>query len=469
MITSISIGYIKSFAKPQSIELARPNGERGSGYNVIVGQNNTGKSTLITMTRLLLSNDDRITIGQEARREPQKPVLEITWQNETTEEQVWINNNVEGAIFQKSGNRHKLRGKTRFVPSRRPFGSDYNVSPLRVSEYEANELSARLSNPAYFDGYLATSIATLFGEESSKAAFLKALAAVDPSTAKFSTDNIGGRNVLLYTGPSKLPHVVSDTGDGITNLVRIIYSLVTSEPGSCIIIDEPELSLHPQLQRNLFKVLLDYSQDRQVVCVTHSPHFVGWREISGPAKLFRVSIDEAGESRIASPTSSSFNAVNAHSDVMSRKYYDSVCKELFFADRAVLLEGSEDVHYIENFLEATNQAPLPIMGYGCGGASVIRPWMRLCVDLGIKCAAIFDGDRKSEYEAAVNEFAAKSDCAQPFLLFKDDIRDKYERAPSGAETSTIAKEGVFRRDGAIHLTRRDEFQTLVEQVRAYLI
>lgn len=273
--------------------------------------------------------------------------------------------------------------------------------------------------------------------------------------------------MLLYKGPSNRAHVISDTGDGITNLIRIVYALVTSEPGDALVIDEPELSLHPQLQRNLYGLLLNSSADRQILVVTHSPHFIGRQEVSGASRLFRVSIGNDGNSRINSPSKGSFNAVKAHSNVMSRKYYDSVCKELFFSDRAVLLEGSKDVHYIGNFLEATRQDALPIMGYGCGGANVIRPWIRLCVELGIRCVAIFDGDVQVEFCRAVAEFSEQN-TVRSFLLFKDDIRDKYKRSDSGTETSQLLKEGVFGRDGVIHAKNQIAFQQLLDDVRAFL-
>jgi energy-coupling factor transporter ATP-binding protein EcfA2 len=451
-----------------TITLSRPNGEVGSGYNVIVGENNTGKSTVVTTARYLLSQDASVTIGKEARHAPEKPIIEIVWEDSEGPEHIAIDPNVDGAIFQKTGNRSRAQGKFRFVPSRRPFGSEYNTQGLSATDYESNEFINRLANQSYFDGQLASTVASFFTNPQNKSLFLEKLKAVDPHSTQFSTDNVATKNVLLYQGPSKRTHVISDTGDGITNLIRIIYSLVTSEPGNCIVVDEPELSLHPQLQRNLYKLLLSYSTDRQIVVVAHSPHYVGWKEISGPSRLFRVFIGSDGNSQIVSPSHASFNAVKAHSNVMSRKYYDSLCKELFFSDRVVLLEGSEDVHYIENFLDATGQPPLPIMGYGCGGASVIRPWMRLCVDLGIRCAAIFDGDKKVEFDHAVAEFSEKPDMAHSFLLFKDDIRDKYQRTVSGAETNEVHREGVFRRDGVIHPENRANFEELVRQVRAFL-
>jgi predicted ATP-dependent endonuclease of OLD family len=468
VISSIRFGYFKSFSAPQTIDLSRPNGRIGSGYNVIVGQNNSGKSTIMTAARYLLSQDGSVTIGQEARHEPNKPTIEVVWQDDGGSETIAIDPNVDGAIFQKTGGRDRAYGKFRFVPSRRPFGSEYGTHNLSATDYETNEFTNRLSNQSYFDAQLATTIAGFFTRPENKSLFIEKLNAVDPRSTQFSTDNVASKNVLLYKGPSKRTHVISDTGDGITNLIRIIYALVTSDAGQSLVIDEPELSLHPQLQRNLYQLLLSYSHNRQIVVVTHSPHFVDWKDVSAEAKLFRVFIGSDGNSRIASSSHASFNAVKAHANVMSRKFYDSVCKELFFSDRVVLVEGSDDVHYIENYLETMNCPPLPIMGYGCGGASVIRPWMRLCVDLGIRCAAIFDGDKKSEYEAAVHEFSAKTRMACAFLLFKEDIRDKHERDKSGSETDKVLKDGVFKRNGTIHPEDHYQFIALVNRVRSFL-
>ena len=43
MLESIRIGQIRSYFETQQLSFALPNGARGSGYNVLVGKNNTGK------------------------------------------------------------------------------------------------------------------------------------------------------------------------------------------------------------------------------------------------------------------------------------------------------------------------------------------------------------------------------------------------------------------------------------------
>lgn len=44
---------------------------------------------------------------------------------------------------------------------------------------------------------------------------------------------------------------------------------------SVIIIDEPELSLHPKMQRNLVKMYENIGENNQIIMATHSPHIIG--------------------------------------------------------------------------------------------------------------------------------------------------------------------------------------------------
>lgn len=163
VISSIRFGYIKSFSVPQNVLLSIPDGKLGSGYNVIVGANNSGKSTLVTAVRNLLSQGESVTIGQEARHSGESPIADVLWEDSEGTERIAINPNLDGAIFQKSGNRQRIQKKFRFVPSRRPFGSEYNTHGIMTAvDYEQNEFVNRLSNQSYFDGQLATSIASFF-------------------------------------------------------------------------------------------------------------------------------------------------------------------------------------------------------------------------------------------------------------------------------------------------------------------
>ncbi len=65
------------------------------------------------------------------------------------------------------------------------------------------------------------------------------------------------------------------TGLGSGQILSIITQIFWSEPESVIMIEEPEISLHPQNQVLLHELFADaISQGKQIVCSTHSPFFV---------------------------------------------------------------------------------------------------------------------------------------------------------------------------------------------------
>ena len=244
---------------------------------------------------------------------------------------------------------------------------------------------------------------------------------------------------------------------------------MTADEGSCLLIDEPELSLHPELQRNLCQLMLEFSRTHQLLVATHSPYFVDWSLLSKTGSLTKVVLNADGdfEMRSVSRATMADVARAAHNNVTSRKNFDVVAKELFFSDEALLVEGSDDVNYLGNFLATKGWEPLPLVGYGCGGAELIRPWMRLCKELGIRCAALFDGDKSREFGEAIAEFADDFSLAS-FLLFRSDIRDKYQRDVSGKETNDLAQEGVFCRDGQIHPEAESPITLLITSIRIFL-
>jgi predicted ATPase len=59
---------------------------------------------------------------------------------------------------------------------------------------------------------------------------------------------------------------------GSQNALTIITQLFWSRPGSVLLIEEPELSLHPHAQFQLFRIIgRGIKEGRQVICSTHTP------------------------------------------------------------------------------------------------------------------------------------------------------------------------------------------------------
>ena len=69
-----------------------------------------------------------------------------------------------------------------------------------------------------------------------------------------------------------------DLGDGINTLIVLLYQLFMAEPGSWIFIEEPELNLHPGLQRLFLQTILEndalQSRNLRIFFTTHSNHLL---------------------------------------------------------------------------------------------------------------------------------------------------------------------------------------------------
>ena len=66
-------------------------------------------------------------------------------------------------------------------------------------------------------------------------------------------------------------------GFGSNALVHLLFEVVRTVPGAMVLIEEPEIHLHPKAQADLASVLVEEakSNDKQIVMTTHSEHVAG--------------------------------------------------------------------------------------------------------------------------------------------------------------------------------------------------
>lgn len=76
--------------------------------------------------------------------------------------------------------------------------------------------------------------------------------------------------VMSYAVPEGIP--VIDDGSGTNQLVRLLLTLAIAPENSTIIVEEPEIHLHPNAQRKLCSILLEEaeSHNKQLLITTHS-------------------------------------------------------------------------------------------------------------------------------------------------------------------------------------------------------
>ena len=66
-------------------------------------------------------------------------------------------------------------------------------------------------------------------------------------------------------------------GFGTNSLIMLLLQLVSAEKGATVMIEEPEIHLHPKAQAELASVLTEVAleEDKQVIMTTHSEHITG--------------------------------------------------------------------------------------------------------------------------------------------------------------------------------------------------
>ena len=88
---------------------------------------------------------------------------------------------------------------------------------------------------------------------------------VPPQSAKPVSESIAGDFNL------------SAEGFGTNALVHLLFEVVRTAQGATVLIEEPEIHLHPKAQADLASVLADEAKsgDKQMIITTHSEHVVG--------------------------------------------------------------------------------------------------------------------------------------------------------------------------------------------------
>lgn len=67
---------------------------------------------------------------------------------------------------------------------------------------------------------------------------------------------------------------VTDLGTGVSQVLPILVLLNSSPPGSVVVIEQPEVHLHPAMQSRIGDVLLRHANDKSLIVETHSDYLM---------------------------------------------------------------------------------------------------------------------------------------------------------------------------------------------------
>jgi len=440
-VASVAIEGFRGFREEARLELAQPTGDAGSGLTLVVGANNTGKSTVWesfdAVARRLKDDlsfsenrrNRRSSLGIRIRLElADGRCYETASQNRDTSETegVWLYGAEPAALELVS------------VPSRRQFqprfSKNWNVE--RDWMINGQEFVRHRRTDDAFTGRLFD----LHNNPAKKAEFDKLMAEVIGQPFRWSID-LGEESYYLkvVTGDD-LSHSSEGLGDGIISLLYVLNALFDSTPQTLLTLDEPELSLHPQLARRLGQVIARFASNRQIVVFTHSPHLLSWDDVSLGATIART-FKVAGDSRIAQAPREVLDALSKARGGWKNPHVLGIdaTSALFLDDEVIVVEGQEDAGLLATVFEQAQVSPRgTVFGWGAGGGDGNpRRIVALLHGLGYtKVVTLLDADKANEAAAIQQLFPHYFATTIP----ANDIRDK---EVDGA----IVKSGLLTADG----------------------
>lgn len=253
----------------------------------------------------------------------------------------------------------------------------------------------------------------------------------------------------------------SNLGMGVQASISIAilkaYSELNLANKSPIFIDEPELFLHPQAQRNFYKILRELSENKkdvngniiregtQVFYTTHSPNFLSAGNFN---EIFIVRKTKEKGTFLRYARVGDFvkdlkkrNNIDSSEEDLLLHYknaYENTgdtqkANEGFFAKKIILVEGQSETLMLPYFFDLIGFDFIKegISIVRCGSKSEIDRFYRLYSEFGIPCYVVFDGDKEldstDEKQGNINKNKAILELfGETGIDYPDDTpKDKY--------------------------------------------
>jgi putative ATP-dependent endonuclease of the OLD family len=180
-----------------------------------------------------------------------------------------------------------------------------------------------------------------------------------------------------------------EVGEGFQNAIVLAILRAfeeTKRAGAILLIEEPEMFMHPQMQRSLYKSLRKIGETNQVIYTTHSPHFVSVPDYS---EVLLIRRDEDGTRAVQSSL-----PIDDRRREKFLKELDPERSELFFSRRLLLVEGdTEKLSYPAYAAKLTldlDRASATIVEVG--GKRNLKDFAELATSFQIPVGVVYDKD-----------------------------------------------------------------------------
>jgi len=418
-IKRLDIEGFRSFAQAGRLDLALPTGKRGSGITAVVGPNNAGKSTVIEALSMFRLSQPTFSEGKRNKQAGDRISIKSTTINDQQYELRTVDSGGSETIWTPSFG-YQNPFSLFYLPSRRAFSPYFSRSETTRQQYMSNFATSQFRSATVDNFYQ-----RLFTAQQNRTEFDRVLSRVLYPVPDWKIDQTDQGMYYIKIQSGNAFHNSDGLGEGLVSLLFIVDALYDSSPNDIIVIDEPELSLHPSLQFKLFQLLADYATERQIVYATHSPYFVDWSAIFEGAVVVRAHkhVDEQ-YTVLSSLSQQSVNGLKGLIHNLNNPHVLGLdAREVFFLeDRVILVEGQEDVVFYRRIAEQIGeQMKGTFFGWGVGGAENMQLIASVLENLGFdRVVGVLDANKESLRTNLATMFPRY----RFFTIPADDVRTK---------------------------------------------
>lgn len=186
-------------------------------------------------------------------------------------------------------------------------------------------------------------------------------------------------------------------------------------------VEEPELYLHPQMQRTMFALLKEISKTDQIIFTTHSSFFVDMTEYQSICIVLKRDLTEG--TKVIQYQDEIFPESDDKKQFRLLVEFDPERNELFFGKKVVLVEGETEKAVFPLIAQKVNSDYIfyehGITIVECGGKDSLPFFMKVLNSFRIKYIAIYDKDagvknnQRIEDEALASGGIGKTEIIDP--------------------------------------------------------
>lgn len=347
-ITRLNINHYKTIEEPVAIE-------HFSNLHVLIGPNNSGKTNILDALELFFSPDlnperfydSHSDLGIELDFETGERLEIKYYQNQRT----YLLNRI--AV---TGEEARVQESQRRVIRIKP-----EISVHKLINYDLRTFEEQY--PADYQNFC-ESLQRYFDD-------------IEISTKLFQES--------IHT--DRMDRPIERMGEGFKRLFVMLFYIFHPD-FHIILIDEPEMHLHPSVLKRFLQLLMDTNLNNQVFLTTHSPVFVQPAVIN---HLWRVCRNSARHTQIYNLASSGMSLDPAR----LAQELDDDNSEMFFSDRVLLVEGISDKLLMRGLINRFYQGRKNIKVICAGGKDNLDTYIQLLHAFNIPYSVMLDRDALS--------------------------------------------------------------------------